>query len=227
MTEYDFEFGTDIDSDYVDTGDRERADVSVDRDDLESAADEDVWVSDGTLLDTGSGMGSGDYWDDREDEQAVIENDGRSLNETFFYGESASFPEPIADRGPNSTMPRGERLAKYNDGWRINDGYRAPRNRKADRERFIGVLCSQLEVATSLEERIRKVTEDLPLSEMGWYSSDMVILAVLSFVTNEQGRWIRDESAFREIMQAVGMDLSDLRSCRKLVRNKCSAFEDD
>jgi len=225
--QYTFNIGKPVDDDYVEPDEPERVEVTVDEDDLDAAAREDVWVSNGHKLDTGSGMGSGGYFDDREDEKAVIENDGRSENDTFFYGEDADFADPVAKDGPNSHMPRGERLAKYNDGWRINDGQRAPRNRKADRKRFIWMICSQLEVDATQRARIEHVVENIPLGEMGWYSSEKVILSVLSMVANEHGRWIRDEDGFRQIVVDLGMGLADVRNCRNLVRRKSDAFGEE
>jgi hypothetical protein len=55
---------------------------------------------------------------------------------------------------------------------------------------------------------------------MGHYSSQQTILAIISLVANERGRWIRDEEDFRRLLQDTGTTLGEIKRVRQLVRQK-------
>lgn len=210
--------GYPIDTDYIDVETR-RADVSLASHDPDDDTDfsevENVPADDMSgeatdmsyrygILD-GHGMG-GTAWDHEIDENAPQEHDGRARTRTGFDPREAN----------DSHLFR--RLALWQDGMWANE--RSTRNNMADKKRWVSGFSSQLELTPYQQERVLYVAEDVDMSHMAHYKTEVVVLAIISLVANEDGRWIRDEKEFKQLVKSVGASARDVRSCRLLVRRK-------
>lgn len=207
---YSFDFGTELDEDYIDV-ETDRADVSFtddeSRDEQERESDLPSAFDYSHEFDTSKGSGASERIDDIIDDAAIIENDGRSETRTFFRPDEAS-----------NNVEQYERMVQYQDGmW---DSSRASKNKKADNDRWVDTFCSYLDVPDYQEERVQLVVESVNMSHMAHYSAQETILASISIVENERGRWIRDEDAFRDLILDVGTSLDSMKKARILLRDK-------
>lgn len=209
----------DIDEDYIDV-ESQRADVHVDDEraanpppSWERAASTEKHVEQ-TLVEPPSdlvdeaGDGAKSWGDERIDRNAIIENDGRSNTRTFYY----------ATEAPKETRRKYRRLLRWQEGEGASD--RDVQNRAADRRRYVSGFCSRLDMAQYQRERVEHVMEGLNMSHMAHYSSQKVVLAIITLVANEDGWFIRDDDDFRELLSAVGSDLDEMKQIRGLVREK-------
>jgi hypothetical protein len=207
--------GKKIDHDYIDV-ERKRADVSIDRSDMSDDGDEplDRAAAAERNADTDvsfrfgreRGTLSASEVDEMIDESAVWDNDGRSQTRTGFDPRESDDPM------------KWRRLNKINDGWRASD--RRQQNRWADRQRWIETFCSFLDLPQTDVSRVKHIMRDVDMARMGHYSSQQTILAIISLVANERGRWIRDEEDFRRLLQDTGTTLGEIKRVRQLVRQK-------
>lgn len=236
--EYDFGFGKPVDDDYVHPEEGERAELSVDTHERETAAQGKFWTSEntGVAMSTDARSGSGADTDALIDSEAIQENDGRSTSATFFYTGGKSFSEPVADSGPNYSMDRAERLAKYNDDWRINakNYSRTTENMTVFRQKFVRLVCEELGMTTNQEERVFETVESINMKHMACYNTEQVVLSVATLVADEDAiqhamatdsddlRWIREEEECRSLMDDLLLEPGDVRKCRKLIKDKGS-----
>lgn len=212
----EYGIGTPVDDDYIDV-EKRRADVSTttERPDDEIARTKAAAGHAQThprgdmshVFDAGSGNGSSSQIDEKIDESAIIEHDGRASTRTFFYPEQA----------PQRSQQQYKRLIQWQE-----DKWSGMKNaqRAADRRRTVGTFCSQLDMSEYHNKRVTNVMEGLNMSHMAHYSSEKVILAIISLVANADGRFIRDEDAFRELVSLVDSDLGEIKRVRELVRDK-------
>lgn len=145
------------------------------------------------------------------DEDAIIEHDGRASTRTFFRPADAS----------EEKREQFERLI----GWQ-EDKWSGMKNaqRAADRMRTIGNYCGHLDIAESARKRITVIEESVDMSRMSYYSSDQVILGIVSLVANERGRFIRDEDDYRELLTNVDIDLDDIKTIRSMVKDQSEQY---
>lgn len=205
----------DVDDDYIDV-EEHRADIDftnarVESDDNESFTVSARGVERSHRLDYNSGSGAASDVDGLIDASAVIETDGRSETWTFFYPEEASDEQ------------RFETLREWQTG--MYDTERDTKNKAADRDRWIDAFCGQVEVAGHLKERVGLVCSSLDLSHMGPYSTEKVILAIISLVANENDRFIRNEARYKELVASQASDLGEIRSVRNLVKRKSDYYD--
>lgn len=169
------------------------------------------------LHDDSSGHGASEWLDDKRDEDAVIENDNRSVTRTFFY--------PTQDNDENDKY---KRLLQYNEGmW---DEKRATRNNAADDRRWIDGFCSVLESSDYVQDRAQLIVESVNMKEMGPYSSQQVVLAVVMMVEREErirygGTMMMNDERFHTLLQTVrnrtqSDDMTAIRNIASLVRRK-------
>jgi hypothetical protein len=59
---------------------------------------------------------------------------------------------------------------------------------------------------------------------MAHYSSQMVVLAIISIVANEDNWFIRDEDDYRRLLEDTDTSLRDISNIRQLVRDKSDLF---
>jgi hypothetical protein len=128
---------------------------------------------------------TGDYMDDVN----IRHGDGRSDARTYFNPDDAEH-----------SSVNYENLYKLNQGERI-DRDRSIKNRKADRERDIGVLSSQLGLTRRQEERIKYIIDDYNFNGMKF---ENVLLAVVSLVAAQDGRLVHEETRWDDIVTGMG-----------------------
>ena len=168
------------------------------------------------LFGAGFGAGSNNEIDDMIDDAGIIENDGRSQTRTTFLAGEASYAS-------EKRYNQYKRLAKVNDGmW---DSNRGADNFKADMRRMAKTFCSQLELNSRQQERTLWVMKNLSVNSFGHYSTEKVIMAVISLVANEDRRLIRDEPEYRELVSAVGMTMDEVKRVRIMVRERTDTFD--
>lgn len=168
------------------------------------------------LFDTGFGAGSNNDIDDMIDDAGIIENDGRSQTRTTFLAGEASYAS-------EKRYTQYKRLAKVNDGmW---DSNRGADNFKADMRRTAKTFCSQMEFRERQTERVLWVLNHLSINSFGHYSTEKVLMAVISLVANEDRRLIRDEPDYRELVSAVGMTMDEVKRVRMMVRERTDTFD--
>lgn len=150
------------------------------------------------------------------DQNAVIENDGRSTTRTMFYAEDANYDSPVIEQ-------RYRWLAKLNDG--VGEKGRFTANYNADVRRFIQTLGGHLELTAYQVDRVIYVMADLNLNTFGPYSYEKISMAVISLVANEDRRLIRDEPIFQTYLEDMYMDLDTLKRIRRMVVDRTDAFD--
>lgn len=203
-----------IDEDYIDPP-SERADVSTteeDPDSVDFSEVEDVPSSEHTdmsytfMLD-GSGLG-GTAWDHEIDMNAPQEHDGRARTRTGFDERESDDPR------------KWKRLSAWQEGRWGDESHYPDQGREVDQRRFLSMFSSGLDLTTYQRGRVAAVIAELNFGHMAHYSTETIILSIISLVVNEDGRWIRDEEHFKRLVRDVGASPRDIRSCRQLVRRK-------
>jgi len=215
----DLYYGKDIDDDYIDV-EGPTHDVAVEAASgterpKQTDFDGDVVVTslphgDDTThrFATEEGDGAAPSIDDKIDKEAVIENDGRSNTRTFFYPSSA----------PSDKQKQFKRMIRWQDGEGSSD--RAMKNRAADKSRYIDTFCSYIGMSSYHMDRVQHIMDSINMRYMAHYSSQMVVLAIISIVANEDNWFIRDEDDYRRLLKDTDTSLRDISNIRQLVREK-------
>lgn len=206
----------DIDTDYCDVPDAERASVAQSPDTSDSLYRESP-PSDDKSWTYGTGDAStlaGTELDEEIDQNAVIANDGRSDTRTMFYAYDA----------PTDTRNKWWRLAKINDG--MYTSQRDTKNKEADNNRWIDTFTRYLGMTPYQTERVRAVIDGTPLQNMGRYSAQESILGAISIVCNEDDRWVRDDPAFERLVADIDSDMYTVRRVRDLLREKSTELDE-
>ena len=167
-------------------------------------------------FDLGMGAAAKAKIDEIIDEEAIIENDGRSSGRTMFYASDADYDN-------EKMAARMERLAKWNDGMWESD--RATQNFKADMNRIKENLCQEVNLTKFQTESVLWTMERMPVNYFGSHTTEKVTMAVITLICEEDHRNIDDEEEFVQVMRDVGMNGKDLRSIRKLCRKYEFAFD--
>ena len=167
-------------------------------------------------FDTGRGTGAAAEIDDIIDEEAIIENDGRSSTRTMFYASEVNYKTKAQRR-------QMERLAKVNDGmW---ESSRASDNFRADMNRSKETICQQLELTGFQQECVMWTMRRMPVNRFGPYNTQKVTMAVITLICERDRRQIDDEPEFQSLMGKVGITPKQLRGLRKLCRKYPFAFD--
>lgn len=215
----DYGIGKPIDDDYIDV-EKRRADVSKSREDDESdnldrspPSAQTSDMSDGAIdmshvFDDGSGAGAASGVDELIDENAIIEHDGRSETRTFYYPGEA----------PERKQRQFSRMLRWQEGEGAPE--RDIKNNEADLRRWVSTFCTHVGLGNYQTERVEKITSGLNMKHMAHYSTEEVILATMTLVANEDGRFLRDEELFKEIVRDIGSNMYKIRKVRNLVRRK-------
>lgn len=153
------------------------------------------------------GDGAATRIDNLIDEKAVEENDGRSNTRTMFYASESASEQQY------------KRLAKLNDGMYSPD--RKQQNAWADKKRWVDGFTSYVEMDATSEERVFTILKSLNMKHMGPYSTEKVILAIISIVANEHNRRIRSEDGYYQLVEDCATTLDEVSRVRRLVMEKC------
>lgn len=216
MTEDKDDYGISkpVDESYIDV-EKRRADVSHNKEkddnlDRSPPPTEDVDMS--HVFDVGSGSGASNDVDELIDENAIVEHDGRATTRTFYYPQEA----------PERVRKKFARMLRWQEGERDDStpGGRRGQNLRADTRRWSDTFTSQLEMTPHQRRRVECIVEDLTMSHMAHYSAQEVILGTITIVANEDNRFVRDEQAFKELVEDVGSDMYTIKRIRGLVRQK-------
>lgn len=220
--------GTPVDEDYIDV-EKRRANVRVEhtpasngkndssdgdelRRDRKAAHHAGDALDTSFRLDAADGSGSASKLDERIDDEAVIEHDGRAETRTFFYPEQASA----------SSQEQFRRLIRWQEG--EGSPQRDVRNRAADRRRYVDTFCGRLDMTEYQRERVKRVVDGINMSHMAHYNSQKVILAIISLVADEDasrhGTPMRDRDTFQTLVDEVNSSAMEVRKIRLLVRDK-------
>lgn len=214
MTEHEDDYGIDkpIDDDYIDVT-RRRADISHDEEDAENdnldrspPSTEHVDMS--HIFDDGSGAGASSDIDELIDDNAVIEHDGRARTRTFYY----------PDEAPERSQRRFSRMLRWQEGEGAPE--RDIRNNEADLRRWVSTFCKRLGFGDYQTSRVEYIAEKINMKHMAHYSTEEVILGIITIVANEDNRFIRDEQAFKDLVEDLGSDMYTIKRVRGLVRTK-------
>lgn len=222
----------------VDTVERDEHSVDEQQD--------DTAVDDSKSIDRQPGSGSlskQEAWGSQVAQQRSPSNDGRyDTRTTFYYGEQCTYSSFFRsrDRHQLHRKPADRRswstLAKWNDGMRDIDGSRKQRNFEADVRRWVQTFGNQLDCHGTQIERVEHiVTGEIDLDHFGRrrLSAEKVILSTISLVVDDDmsvddpeqfdlSDWIIYRDQFEELMDSIDMDMDELWTIRKLVRNEIS-----
>jgi hypothetical protein len=223
MTEEDYGIGKPIDKSYIDV-EVQRSDIShsgeaekndnMDRSQA-SAQNFDVSAESTDMshrFDDASGSGASGETEELIDKNAIIENDGRSTTRTFYYPSEA----------PERVQKQFARMLRWQDGEydESTPGGRRGQNLRADTRRWAETFTSHLGMNSYQQDRVLHIVEDLTMAHMAHYSAQEVILGTITIVANEDDRFIRDEQAFKDLVDDVGSDMYTIKRVRGLVREK-------
>lgn len=143
------------------------------------------------------------------DQSAVENNDGRGDHSSMFYGKDA----------PPEKREQFTKLASMNEGmWESGRDHKTKSN-ASDKANFARMCCSNLEMTDYQKERVLWLTERVKVNMFGHYSYEHVILALISIVANEDGRWVRDENTFRTMTAENGLGLKEIRRLRIMMKD--------
>lgn len=161
-----------------------------------------------------AGDGASSSLDELIDKNAVIENDGRSITRTFYYIQDVD----------NDKRDQYQRMLKMQDG--VGDTTRSVKNAQADKRRWVDAFGSRLDCTDHQREQAKELIKEMNFKFFGNYSSEKVILGIMSLICERDGRFIRHEPAFQRLMQSVELDYDGLRTTRRMVRERSDQFEE-
>ena len=153
------------------------------------------------------GMGSTNEEDDMKDRTAprIITEERASAGRTWFDADDADDQE-------------WSRIKRWDDGEGKSD-WKGEKN-KQDYLKDLRTWASKLKLTQNqtrdAERRFRKID----MSKSGTISSEGTILAVISFVVNEDNRLIQQEDTFKNIREGVGVSPTELRKARNQIRER-------
>lgn len=151
-------------------------------------------------------------FDAQIDREAIIEDDGRSDSETFFY------PDENVDSLSDSRRQQYERMSRWNAGVNVNNGDRRSKNRSVDRKKVLMTFGSQVELTKYQKSRSLYLLKGLKLNAFGHYSAEQVILGIMAYVAREDGRFLRDEPEFQTLIKTVGLTGRNLKSIMDMLK---------
>lgn len=153
------------------------------------------------------------------DRRDVTDRDDRGGTRTGFNSNEAN--EGVLSK----IVIRDGSVWKYADWLRLLQiGYR-DKTRKAENENFdtqsyMEMFTSRLDMTTYQDERVRKIINSIDMSNMAHYPKEVVVLAVISIVANEDDRWIRDERTYKDLVTDLDSSMEDIKNTRRLVKEK-------
>lgn len=199
-----------VDDDYIGV-EEEAADVSQSKDgyrlDLSHTYDRSDTAMSGSDIDV------------KFDRRPVTDRDERGGTRTGFDAGDTTlgrFSDTIIREGKQYTRAKWLRL--------LNDGYRAP-ERKAENEQtetdaYLSTFAARLELSDYQANRLEAIIESVAMDEFGPYPKEVIILASMSVVANEDDRWLRDEDAFKQLVSDLDSSMEDVKNARLLVKRK-------
>lgn len=141
------------------------------------------------------------------DAQVPDEHDGRSGKATGFNPRDA----------PPDKVDYYERLSDWNERrWQTVKNDR----RRADARRAAKTYMGRFEPPVRNQERVIHLIDKLDDLEMGPIPYEITVLAIITLVANERGRWIRDERMFNQLLIDLDGSRKGIRKARQVVRDE-------
>lgn len=172
-----------------------------------------------TQLERGNGSGSRVEADDMYEDEAY-RHDERADTETTFFESDINNME-VSHR----KKERLRRMLRRQEGENPGETYsndrddRTQQNRTEWQRRVVATQAAQLELTPHQKERAKHLILDvLEINRFAKFSIEEVSLAVISIVANEDGRWIRDEDQYKQLLREVGMSIDGVTRARKMAR---------
>lgn len=162
---------------------------------------------------------SGTARDVEIDRRRVSDRDRRGGTRTGFNANE------VDDGHLARTVVRDGHRRTYSEWLRmLQNGYRSSRrkgdNESADVQTYIQTFTSFLEMTPYQGDRTTRIVDSINMGHMAHYPREIIVLATLSIVANEDDRWIRDEAGFKELVRDLDSSMEDVKNARILVKNK-------
>lgn len=154
-----------------------------------------------------------DVWDSK---------DQRSQTETTFW-ESDIKQLQVSERRKRELRQALRRQEGQNPGeaYQTTRTMRADANREEWKRRITSTYASYVGLTRHQKERSKHLVMDvLDFTGFSHFTKEQCILAVLNVVAREDGRWLEDENSFRKLMEDEGLTPREVRSLRRMVRDR-------
>lgn len=167
---------------------------------------------------------SGTEIDVKFDRKPVSDRDERGGTRTGFNAADADgfLGEQIYRNGKYQSRARW--LMTLQNGYRDISLSRASQNSEMDRNHIVDTFSSRLDLTTHQHRRVKMVADEANMNEMAHYPIEVVVLAIISIVTNEDDRWIREEDMFKNMVRDVDGSMQGIKNSRNLVKRKSEYF---
>lgn len=155
----------------------------------------------------------GDLWDTK---------DQRANTETTFFESDIEELEVSRRR-----KERLKRMLRRQEGETPGESFaegtqsRGQQNHGEWQRRLVCTFTARLDLTDHQKSRVKHLVLDvLDINSFAQYSTEDVIMAVTSMVANEDGRWIRDESEFKSLLDELDITLDDVTTVRQMARDR-------
>lgn len=172
-------------------------------------------------LDRQSGAGSRDETDDWMDQHSRVHPNDWSTSRTTFYVSDA----------PAEKRRKYEDLKSANDGFGEKDRRGTIRDAKVLKDTYS--FCVMCDLNDDLRNRVVEIvtSSDISSRSYGGKQYEKIVLSVMSLVVDESidtedgfDRRLIFDDTFIDLMDSIGMDRSELRTVRQMVRDRMSEF---
>ena len=160
--------------------------------------------------------------DDRQyaaerDANAVNEHDGRSDAPTGFNSNEKYLANESKDHGgvDNPAIRRdGQYIKKWDWLNRLNDGHRTDgwkgQSNEANQMRFAKTVLSTIDCTGYQEERVCHLLSEQDGRSHGGKSYEITVLALVSLVLEDDGRYVREEDEWKQLRDDLVVDGTDI-----------------
>lgn len=151
------------------------------------------------------------------DLNAVPEHDGRSDAPTGFNSNKKYLADTSEDHN-GVENPTIVREGKYYKKWEwlnmLSDGYRTDgwkgQSNEANQRRFAETVMSDLGCTDYQQERVSHLLSEQDGRSHGGKHYEIVVMALISLVLEEDGRYVRDEQQWTELREDLVVDGTDV-----------------
>jgi hypothetical protein len=163
--------------------------------------------------------GTGTARDVEIDRKRVIDRDDRGRTRTGFDpadAEEGEMARTVYREGKKWVYAQW--LRTLQNGYRDSD--RDIENSSNDRESYVDVFCSRLDMTPYQQKRVQSIVDSVNMKHMAHYPTEIVVMAIISVVANEDDRWIREEDMFKELVRDLDGSMQAIKNARILVKRK-------
>ena len=224
--------GYDIDDEYIDV-EPQRSAINIDEEQRDTPPDKrevckpnnvagEQSVDMSHVFGRMQGDGSQTFGDLQIDARKATERDDRGGETGMDVSDAGGYySEKIIRDGKQRT--RAEWLLLLNNGYRSQS--RKQDNQTADNERWIDTFTAQLELTDYQISEVRRIIKSIDMSKFGTYTVEIIVLAAISMVTQQDDRMVRDERKYKKLLVAANGDFRDIRRVRNLIKEKSPLFD--